>query len=150
MTVGAPRVDPAPGATFYGHNDYGGTSVPEPPEAADAPQSQQELVIGCILVLLAEQRSHGYELHERVKHVMPLWDVSAGNLYRDLRKMEVEGLVASGWEASQTRGPARRVYEITDAGRRALDSWVLGVSGLVKMLERCIALFEERRPDQEP
>lgn len=121
--------------------------MPEPAEAADAPQSQQELVIGCILVLLAEQRSHGYELHERVKHMMPLWDVSAGNVYRDLRRMEADGLVASGWEASQTRGPARRVYEITAAGRRALDSWVLGVSGLVDMLGRCIALYDERPPE---
>lgn len=106
--------------------------------------------MGCILLLLAEQRSHGYELHERAKQMMPLWDLSAGSLYRDLRKMDAHGLVASVWEASQTRGPARRVYEITGAGRHALDEWILGVGGLVGMLEECIALHEDLPPQEPP
>ncbi|MDP1803998.1 MAG: helix-turn-helix transcriptional regulator, partial [Acidimicrobiales bacterium] len=87
--------------------------MPETLREPDAPQSHQDLVVGCILLTLAEQRGHGYELHERIKQVMPLGDVSPGNLYRELRRMDVDGLVASVWEASQTRGPARRVYEIT-------------------------------------
>ena len=114
--------------------------MPEPLREPDAPQSHQDLVVGCILLLLAEQRGHGYELHERIKQVMPLWDVSPGNLYRELRRMDADGLVASVWEAPQTRGPARRVYEITNAGRRALDDWIMGVGGLVEMLEACIAM----------
>ena len=114
--------------------------MPEPLREADAPQSHQDLVVGCILLLLAEQRSHGYELQERIKQLMPLWEVSAGNLYRELRRMDTDGLVVSVWEASQTRGPARRVYEITNAGRRALDEWIIGVGGLVEMLEGCIAM----------
>ena len=116
--------------------------MPEPLREADAPQSHQNLVVGCILLLLAEQRSHGYELHERIRQMMPLWEVGAGNLYRELRRMDADGVVASVWEASQTRGPARRVYEITAAGRRALDEWILGVGGLVEMLEGCIAMYE--------
>ena len=78
--------------------------MPEPLREADAPQSHQDLVVGCILLLLAEQRSHGYELHERIRQVMPLWQITAGNLYRELRRMDADGLVASVWEASQTRG----------------------------------------------
>lgn len=80
--------------------------MPEPLREADMPQSHQDLVAGCILLLLAEQRGHGYELHERINQMMPLREVSAGNLYRELRRMDVR-------EASQTSGPARRVYEIT-------------------------------------
>ena len=116
--------------------------MPEPLREVDAPQSQQDLVVGCILLLLAEERGHGYELHERITQMMPLWDVSSGNLYRELRRMDADGLVASVWEASQTRGPARRVYEITNVGRRALDEWIVGVGGLVEMLEGCIAMHE--------
>lgn len=123
--------------------------MPEPLREADAPQSHQDLVVGCILLLLAEQRSHGYELHERIKQMMPQWDVSAGNLYRELRRMDADGLVASVWEASQTRGPARRVYEIASAGRGALDDWIVGVGGLVEMLEGCIAMHE-RLPTTKP
>ena len=103
--------------------------MPEPLREAVAPQSHQDLVVGCLLLLLAEQRGHGYELHERIGQMMPLWEVGAGNLYRELRRMDADGVVASVWEASQTRGPARRVYEITAAGRRALDEWIMGVGG---------------------
>lgn len=123
--------------------------MPEPLREPDPPQSHQDLVVGSILLLLAEQRGHGYELHERITQVMPLWDVSPGNLYRELRRMDADGLVASVWEASQTRGPARRVYEITNAGRRALDDWIMGVGGLVEMLEACIAMHASL-PTPEP
>ena len=122
----------------------------EPAGAADVPRRHQELVTGCILLLLAERRSHGYELHERVKEMMPLWDVRVGHVYRELHKMDAEGLVAAVCEASQARGPARRIYEITGAGRHALDEWILGVRGLVRMLENCIASHEDLAPRQPP
>lgn len=108
-------------------------------DSAEAPHSQQELIVGCILLLVAEERSHGYGLSERIKQLMPLWDMSPGHIYRDLRKLADEGLLVSVWEASQTRGPARRVYEITPAGRLALDEWASGTAALIKMLERCIS-----------
>lgn len=63
--------------------------------------------------------------------------------------MDADGRVASVWEASQTRGPARRVYEITNAGWRALDDWIMGVGGLVEMLEACIAMHA-RLPTPKP
>ena len=44
-----------------------------------------------------------------------------GALYRVLRSMEDDGLVASSWEDS-TLGPDRRVYRITARGRQALDA----------------------------
>jgi DNA-binding PadR family transcriptional regulator len=46
-----------------------------------------------------------------------------GNLYRALRRLEEEGLVRSQWDA-EAPGPARRVYELTDAGRELLGQWV--------------------------
>lgn len=133
----------------------------EPAPAAAAHQRHQELVVGCILLLLVEQPSHGYGLLERLKGLMPSWELSAGNLYRDLRKLEVDGLVfrltrgggvqisksppgpgatVSVWEASQTRGPARRVYEVTQAGQDSLEEWVRGTRRLIGMLDGCLAL----------
>ena len=35
------------------------------------PRATRTLVVGCILLLLAEQRSHGYQLHERATLMMP-------------------------------------------------------------------------------
>jgi len=109
-------------------------------QAAAAPQRHQELVVGCILLLLTEEPSHGYGLLERLKGLMPSWELSPGNLYRELRKLESDGLVASVWEVSQNRGPPRRVYEVTDAGLAGLEDWARGTRRLIGMLDGCLSL----------
>lgn len=86
-----------------------------------------------LLLLLAESPGHGYELVERLKDV-GFTDGRAGSLYRELRHLEDEGLVTSHWEASQTRGPARRVYALTTAGRRSLRACIAGAEGLTQTL----------------
>ena len=72
----------------------------------------------CLLLLLAEGPSHGYELLEQVRRA-GVRNADAGGLYRSLRAMEQSGLVSSWWEPSQA-GPARRSYLLTDEGRDAL------------------------------
>ncbi len=43
-----------------------------------------------------------------------------GNLYRLLRSLEEEGVVASVWDESLA-GPAKRVYRLTPSGEELLD-----------------------------
>ena len=62
----------------------------------------------CLLLLLAEGTSHGYELLDQVG-ALGLDRVDPGGLYRCLRSMEQEGLVRSEW-APSAAGPARRTY----------------------------------------
>ncbi|MGI9079610.1 MAG: PadR family transcriptional regulator [Acidimicrobiales bacterium] len=76
----------------------------------------------CLLLLVAEGPSHGYELLEQVRR-LGMQGAEPGGLYRYLRSMEKEELVRSWWEPSQA-GPARRTYVLTDAGRRALQASV--------------------------
>ena len=45
-----------------------------------------------------------------------------GNLYRLLRTLEEDGLVRSEWNDALP-GPAKRTYELTDAGRELLAGW---------------------------
>jgi poly-beta-hydroxybutyrate-responsive repressor len=72
----------------------------------------------CLLLLLREERAHGYDLLERVQSLG--FDGSdPGGLYRALRALEKEKLVRSVWEPSET-GPDRRTYEITRAGMEGL------------------------------
>lgn len=72
----------------------------------------------CLLLLLREQPSHGYELLERLE---PLGFVRSdpGGLYRALRGLEEKGLVHSAWEPS-SEGPDRRIYTLTRAGTEEL------------------------------
>jgi PadR family transcriptional regulator PadR len=74
------------------------------------------LIVAHLLLLMAEQPRHGYDLTAALR----TWEfegVTASMVYRELARMEADGLVRSFWEASQTRGPARHMYELTDAGR---------------------------------
>lgn len=91
-----------------------------------------------LLLLLAEQPSHGYDLLERVAD-FGLERLDAGGLYRTLRAMEQDGLVESWWEDS-TAGPARRSYSLTDDGRDwlhlAAGSMRETAAALVRYLDR--------------
>src|SRR5215213_7578309 len=73
------------------------------------------------LVLLREESSYGYELMERLKQ-FDFEQISAGTLYRTLRRAEKEGLSKSEWETSEG-GAARRMYSITEAGEAYLAAW---------------------------
>lgn len=96
-----------------------------------------------LLFLLRQGPAHGYDLMRRMGEVPlpgPLPDTGA--VYRALRKMEQEGLVASRW-AETERGPRRKVYRITPAGRKRLTVWVEAMRGRVELLLRFLELCGE-------
>jgi PadR family transcriptional regulator, regulatory protein AphA len=74
-----------------------------------------------ILGLLAEGPLSGYdikkEVEERLSH---FWSLSYGHVYPMLRRLDEQGLVAMTVERQEGR-PDRKVYAITDDGRRALE-----------------------------
>ena len=88
----------------------------------------------CLLLLLRESPAHGYDLLERLREFSIERD--PGGLYRTLRAMEHERLVASSWEPSFT-GPDRRRYELTETGERWLVAW----SRTLEDTRRVIDLF---------
>ncbi len=89
-----------------------------------APGKPDRYMQPSILMALLDGRSHGYELLQHIAEYGFLKeDAPPGMIYRHLRQMEDEGLVASQWDASGS-GPAKRVYAITNEGREVLDAWV--------------------------
>lgn len=96
----------------------------------------------CLLLLIAEQPSHGYDLLDRLES-LGTPPIDAGTLYRNLRAMERDETVASSWEVSPS-GPARRTYRITDRGRAELEEWASLLTASVRTIEeyveRCRAL----------
>ncbi len=91
------------------------------------------LIVAHLLLLLAEQPRHGYELAASLR----MWEfegVTASMVYRDLARLEEDGLVQSFWAASQTRGPARHMYDLTPAGRDHLAMCADDVRGLISHL----------------
>ncbi len=87
----------------------------------------------CLLLLLAEQPGHGYDLVERLRSLGFDWG-GAGPLYQTLRRLEGTGLVVSSWDASQA-GPARRTYQLTPAGWDTLRASTDGLGRLARLLD---------------
>lgn len=80
-----------------------------------------------ILSLVVEQPRHGYEIEQVIEErEMRAWtDVGFSSIYYLLRKLQVEGLVASRREPAPGRGPSRTVYSVTAAGREVWQNHVL-------------------------
>jgi poly-beta-hydroxybutyrate-responsive repressor len=89
-----------------------------------------------ILLALAQGPVHGYELLERLAEP----DLDPGFLYRALRIMEEEGLVRSTWDTTG-RGPARRVYTLTEEGWEALRIWAVRLRRIRENLDRFLATY---------
>jgi poly-beta-hydroxybutyrate-responsive repressor len=92
-----------------------------------------------VLLVLRDAPGHGYELLEQLQTLMPNERIDMGNLYRILRSLEREGLVTSTWD-EKAPGPAKRIYVITQSGRRVLAQWVEAF----KKIEQQIAVFSKR------
>ncbi|HEU4450210.1 MAG TPA: PadR family transcriptional regulator [Gaiellaceae bacterium] len=96
-----------------------------------------------LLLLLRERPMHGYELIERIPEVAGEdVRVDVGNLYRILRALEEEGIVASEWSA-ELPGPAKRTYELTEAGNRLLDRWADSLREARTVVDGFLARYED-------
>jgi PadR family transcriptional regulator, regulatory protein PadR len=87
----------------------------------------------CLLLLLRERPSHGYELVDRLK-TLGIADGDPGGVYRALRGLEREGLAKSAWRPSAA-GPARRTYHLTAEGLVALDAVISEVRDTRRTLD---------------
>jgi DNA-binding PadR family transcriptional regulator len=77
-----------------------------------------------ILGLLAIGPRSGYEIKATVdRSTRFFWAASYGQIYPELRRLEADGLVEG--EDAPTGGRSRRVYRLTPAGRRELESWLM-------------------------
>ncbi len=99
-----------------------------------------------VLLLLAEGPSHGYELADALEELLEEGRVDFGNLYRLLRSLEGEGLVASSW-SEDAPGPLKRIYELTGEGAALLGAWAgslrSGQARIARVLERYGAVAEK-------
>lgn len=111
------------------------------PHACHCPNAKLERFIEpCMLLLLAERPSHGYELIERLGSSDLSVDApDPGLAYRTLRRLEEQEMVTSTWETGGT-GPARRLYQLTSEGLTYLAAWRQQIDHNVRRLQH----FQQR------
>ncbi|RKN45596.1 PadR family transcriptional regulator [Streptomyces hoynatensis] len=79
-----------------------------------------------VLALLVKEPSHGYDLRRRLAAALgPLGGtLNAGQIYVTLTRLEKAGLVVREREETPVRGPRRKVYALTAAGRERVAAWL--------------------------
>ena len=97
-----------------------------------------------LLALLRDRPTHGYELIAELPALVGTERVDVGNVYRALRGMEERGLVTSEW-GDELPGPAKRTYQITDEGHRALERWSHWLREARDRIDNLIARLDEGR-----
>ena len=98
------------------------------------------LIVAHVLLLLAERPRHGYELAESLR-MSEFEGITTSTVYRELAKLEEDGLVQSFWQSSQARGPARHMYELTPSGRADLVGCADDVRRLMSHLDEFLDRF---------
>ena len=92
--------------------------------AGTAHATFKSFVEPCLLMLLHEEESHGYNLLSELETFG--FDPEALDpslVYRALREMESGGWVVSRWD-TESLGPRRRVYTLTKQGEDRLLGWI--------------------------
>ena len=96
-------------------------------ECAALGKSLSRLSQPTILTLLAanDKPMHGYIIVQQAAQT-PMFGgkkPDATGIYRALKRMEQAGYVTSHWETPE-EGSAKRLFELTDAGRKCLRRWI--------------------------
>ncbi len=79
-----------------------------------------------LLALLDPNPMHGYELYQELcqtQGISMIWNITQSMLYVMLEKLEEHGLLSSRLVQAETY-PPRKMFQITEAGRRSLDQWM--------------------------
>jgi len=101
-----------------------------------------------ILLALKTKPSYGYELIQGIcQFGFVEGQAPPGMIYRHLRDLEKNGLVASEWETDGT-GPAKRVYQLTADGIVVLDYWIVYMKQQAEKLLKFIERYENNMTGQ--
>lgn len=90
-----------------------------------------------LLTLSNHEGTHGYEIKKIIKGYMQ--DLNIGlnitGLYRHLNILEKRGMLSSKWD-TPGKGPAKRKYYLTQAGKECLWHWMQTLSIQVLLIDR--------------
>jgi len=78
-----------------------------------------------VLALLADGPAHGYQIRTAFEEAVgPQWGgLNIGHVYQILERLTRDGRVTCTVEPQAAR-PDRKVYQLTDAGREEMESWL--------------------------
>lgn len=105
---------------------------------AASPVVIERLVEPCILLLLRDTASCGYELYQRIRLDCHYTAVDLPSVYRALRRLETQTMIA---RAGQVGPRQKQLYSLSDAGRRYLDEWMASLRDSARTTTSLIAQY---------
>lgn len=105
-----------------------------------------------VVAALVEQPAHGYDLTNRLNRRMgPVLQTDPRRVYEVLEQLEKEGLATSVEEAvAGTPHRRRRVFTVTEVGRRTHAGWLLQRQPVPLMPADIYALIAFSEPEHAP
>jgi len=96
-----------------------------------------------LLTLFKEDGIHGYQIGKIVGGYLEETEagLNLAGLYRHLNMLEKRGMVTSRWDIG-TRGPAKRRYFMTEAGKECLWRWIGTLSNQIALFTK---FFDQAR-----
>lgn len=87
----------------------------------------------CLLQCLSGEPKYGYDVIQTMRGCFP--DVTESTFYAILRRLAKEG-AADTFQGSESNGPARKYYRLTDEGRDRLSQMAGDWRSLREILEK--------------
>jgi len=113
--------------------------TPRSQREAPAPETLLPLksVETLMMTMLAGGERHGYGIRQDIlEHSGGRIELEAGNLYRNIRRLESVGLIEASSQRHDPGDDERRIYyRLTPFGRRVLTSELLRLRELVQLAE---------------
>lgn len=99
-----------------------------------------------ILGILAREKTHGYDLVQRLNELNIFSDLppDASGVYKLLKSMEEEGLISANWEFVNTR-PAKRSYALTKDGMTCLRNWAETLAGYRDQINTLLTILDLKK-----
>ncbi|MEL7667002.1 MAG: PadR family transcriptional regulator [Actinomycetota bacterium] len=122
------------------------TSTGQPPVGA---RRLNRFVVPGVLLLLAEEPTHGYELGSRLAGLGFIENESDTALvYRALADLSSRGCITVSEEPGEG-GPRRKVYALAPSGRELLEQWRAVIEERVDVLSRFLERYSVLKPEED-
>lgn len=118
---------------------------------SDKRSMPRRFLLPSLMLLLAEGPSHGYALLGKLVELgvaekrLPLPIV-----YRDLLQLEGKRLAGFSFARPEGRGPARKVYHLTEKGWKELASWAESMQDVRSFIDDFQARYETVEKGRKP
>lgn len=103
---------------------------------ANTTQILKGLLEGCILKIVSNHETYGYELCEKLT-VYGFQEISEGSVYPILIRLEKKNLLYSNMKQSPL-GPMRKYYYLTEEGAKELENFLSAWNEIKKNIDNVL------------